>query len=392
MKSRLLRTIEFLLPLIFSGCSVFSADSGYQEPAANKGEVKFINGCMHDKVDCRWLRWTQIDAYTYQMVDTYAFRGGLATAGLIDSRRCDDLQEAGARTWGGGETHSYGYRPIGNGRCILEVPSRNVSTTWFERIFSGKPHYHFVRLHQTYSTRPDGVKLGVTYKFGGDTKTRAVFQSGANLMLFGESTPLDGGVIKASVRNGEGYIIDFTTRAEDVPVEIGMSAYASWKDYGADYLKVWAANVMSPLARKADVASSLEAALKDYHALGLTYRVTVATVGVLPRSGPDAVVKRGFGDCKDLAVVMAASLAKHGLASEPVVTRLAGSQTQLPSLVRIPQLAWPNHIILYVPDAKVYLDPTLLNGDLVVNALYPGYMRPGVNLATGRLLLLGENP
>lgn len=394
MKS--LRTMMGFLAmaLVVAGCSGFNNNDTYVDAKASKGELEFVNQCMRDRVDCRWLRWTQIDDFTYRLVDTYAFRGDITFAEFNDWSWCEGLQHAGVRFWGGGEDRAYDYESAQAGRCVVRIPSKSLTRSWYQRLVGMSPGYHFLRLYKTDSSRVSNYRINTLFRFGNatTTTTRAIFQSAPGLTLYGESTLINGRVIQPFVRDGHGYVLDFTSKPNAPLVKIGMSAYSSWQDYAADYMKVWTAKVLQPATRAADVVSSLTQSSKEFAALGLSYKITTDSWGQFPPSVPADILERKSGDCKDLAVVMASILAKHGLAAQPVLIRASDGPEQTPSLKRIPLLSWPNHILLYLPDAGVYIDPTLKGSNYVVGESYPAYRHVGVNLGTGHFVVLGEKP
>ncbi len=72
----------------------------------------------------------------------------------------------------------------------------------------------------------------------------------------------------------------------------------------------------------------------------------------IPHPASVVLVNR-YGDCKDMAVLMTALLQAAGVTSEHVLINLGTAYT-LPELPSGPL----NHVIVYVPDAGLYLDPT----------------------------------
>ncbi len=67
------------------------------------------------------------------------------------------------------------------------------------------------------------------------------------------------------------------------------------------------------------------------------------------------VLKRKYGDCKDYVTLMSALLAAKGIASEQVLVS-AGNTYTLPEPATMTYL---NHVMLYVPEFKLYDDPTV---------------------------------
>lgn len=394
--SRFKANICWLLgAIMLASCSSTGAPAEYAAPGANKGEISFINSCIRDRVDCRWLRWTQVDAFTYRVVDTYAFQGNLPLAELTERKRCDGLKEAGVRSWGPGtDATTYEFKHRRDGQCGLHVPARPAPSALAQKFGQSRPRYHFLRRYGTFSTRSVDSRINVSYQFASATRTRAMFQSAPGMILYGESTPINGSGVQPSVRDSHGYVFDFNLKANEVTPTIGMSAYPSWKEYGKHYMQVWQSKVSTPVAAaaKPDVNAALAEALKEFAGLGLRYKITQENQGTYPQLDASEVMHSKVGDCKDLAVVMASILARHGLAAEPVTTHLSSGAARYPTLMRIPQLSWPDHVFLYVPKAGIYIDPTLDDGKFSVGELYPVYRQPGVNLATGKFVFIGQAP
>lgn len=65
---------------------------------------------------------------------------------------------------------------------------------------------------------------------------------------------------------------------------------------------------------------------------------------------------RGWGDCKDFALVLAALLHRDGFDSEPVMVAVNSSYAGPDTRVPVRRL---NHMILFLPGLGVYVDPTL---------------------------------
>jgi hypothetical protein len=84
--------------------------------------------------------------------------------------------------------------------------------------------------------------------------------------------------------------------------------------------------------------------------------VYVADGGVNPHFA-ESVVKNGYGDCKDHAVLYEALLAARGIKSSPALIN-SGEAFTLP---KYPVLAPQNHVITYIPELDLYVDATSQN-------------------------------
>jgi transglutaminase-like putative cysteine protease len=99
-----------------------------------------------------------------------------------------------------------------------------------------------------------------------------------------------------------------------------------------------------------------EKAKAIYHWVNQNIRyvaIYLADGGLVPHEA-SAVLRNRYGDCKDHVVLLQAMLAAVGIKSEPVFVN-AGNRYHLPSVA----LTYPfNHVISYLPDLDIYLDPT----------------------------------
>lgn len=80
--------------------------------------------------------------------------------------------------------------------------------------------------------------------------------------------------------------------------------------------------------------------------------------GSLMPNDTHTILLRGFGDCKDHAVLLAALLAAKGIDTEQVLISLDPVYEQ----PKTPTLQAFNHVIVYVPALDRYLDPTVQFG------------------------------
>jgi hypothetical protein len=81
--------------------------------------------------------------------------------------------------------------------------------------------------------------------------------------------------------------------------------------------------------------------------------IVLGSGGWVPRQA-DSVLQNLFGDCKDHVTLMRAMLETLGIASEYVLVNAGGNY----KASNIP-LAYFDHIILYLPEFQLYIDPTV---------------------------------
>jgi hypothetical protein len=97
--------------------------------------------------------------------------------------------------------------------------------------------------------------------------------------------------------------------------------------------------------------------------------------GIIPHSA-DSVLRNGYGDCKDHAVLFEALLRAKGIESNMVIVNSADTYT-VPS---VPDFAPFNHVITWLPEFKMYADTT--NGNKVPFGLLPRseYGKPAIHV------------
>lgn len=95
-------------------------------------------------------------------------------------------------------------------------------------------------------------------------------------------------------------------------------------------------------------------ALSDWVRRNIRYvAVYLGPGGVVPHPAP-AVLANRYGDCKDHAALLQALLAAVGIQSSAALIN-SGDAYRLPG---VPSLGVLNHVIVYVPQLQLYLDPT----------------------------------
>jgi len=90
--------------------------------------------------------------------------------------------------------------------------------------------------------------------------------------------------------------------------------------------------------------------------------------GIIPRPAPE-VLEKGYGDCKEMAVVLKEILDAKGIPADLV---LISSKNRYQSIESTPALSGFNHMIVYIPQfngSPIFLDPTVKWGS-VTNSYY----------------------
>jgi transglutaminase-like putative cysteine protease len=110
-------------------------------------------------------------------------------------------------------------------------------------------------------------------------------------------------------------------------------------------------------AGKSDTPAQARA-IFDWVSRNIRYVAVYFGKGRLVPNDTHTILSRGFGDCKDHAVLLAALLAAKGIDSEQVLINV-GAVYERP---KTPTLQAFNHVIVYVPALDRYLDPTVQFG------------------------------
>jgi len=151
----------------------------------------------------------------------------------------------------------------------------------------------------------------------------------------------------------------------DVPQTcVDFSTGGSWNEVAAAY-----AAVAEPVLSKSDVKSYANEVLKDagqsredrIAALLYKIRKDIRYTGInfgenaiIPHECADTIA-RGYGDCKDQASLLAATLRAAGIKARLALLDSGYGSDILPSL---PGFGLFNHEIVYLPDDKAWIDPT----------------------------------
>ena len=101
--------------------------------------------------------------------------------------------------------------------------------------------------------------------------------------------------------------------------------------------------------------------------------------GITPHSVKEILEARR-GDCKDHVVLLRALLASRGISSSPVLVTTSSNFV----VSRVPTLQEFDHVVLYVPSIKTYLDSTSqLNPVGILDPVLAG--KPALNINSGKL-------
>lgn len=148
---------------------------------------------------------------------------------------------------------------------------------------------------------------------------------------------------------------------------IGISSYEGWDTWGRQvFLPADAKSQPTPevdklaeeITRGISDRRTQAAAIHNWVSANIRYfQVVLGRGGMVPHDTAFILANR-YGDCKDHAALMRALLLSKGIESEFVVIN-SGSRTYKSFDVPLPTF---DHMILYVPEFDLYVDPTVAIG------------------------------
>jgi len=154
----------------------------------------------------------------------------------------------------------------------------------------------------------------------------------------------------------------------DVSNHLMVSSFKDYAEYGQAYQKLSQPKA-KPTAFIQGLADAIIAksgggdkraeakALYEWIVNNIRYvAVYMGDGGVNPHTAEN-IIKNGYGDCKDHAVLYEALLAARGIKSSPALIN-SGEAFTLP---KYPVLAPQNHVITYIPEFDLYVDATAQN-------------------------------
>jgi hypothetical protein len=179
----------------------------------------------------------------------------------------------------------------------------------------------------------------------------------------------DGRVLLKWRVAGQAFVADEpgAVSASDWAPMIAFSSYESWETYGRQaYLAAEPKSRPTPQVEKlaAEITQGISdrrlqaAAIYDWVARNIRYfQVVLGRGGMVPHD-PDRILATRYGDCKDHASLMRALLLSKGIGSEFV---LISSGSNAYNAFAAP-ISTFDHMILYVPEFGLYVDPTVAMG------------------------------
>jgi len=296
---------------------------------------------------------------TLQILDAYTIRpnGTKVKVRKENIRERDDPTSNGADMFSDTKHKIIVYPEVTVGSKIYS----KVKTTNFKSLF--KNHYIYSEVTLPY------------YKYG-YYEINFIVDKGITLNF--DNKGFAGGFVKETKDHTiykYTYTQDTVTSSEpgmvslyDVSNHLMVSSFKDYAEYGQAYQKLSEPKA-KPTAFIQGVAESIIAtsgggdkraeakALYEWIVTNIRYvAVYVGNGGVNPHYA-ESIVKNGYGDCKDHAVLYEALLAARGIRSSPALVN-SGEAFTLP---KYPVLAPQNHVITYIPEFDLYVDATSQN-------------------------------
>lgn len=154
-----------------------------------------------------------------------------------------------------------------------------------------------------------------------------------------------------------------STSPLDWAPRFAVSTFGSYAEIGGHYgklhavaatptpeIEALAAEIVGAAADRAAVARQLF----EWTQRNVRYVAVSIGQGKLMPVAPVETVRNRYGDCKAQVALLAALLAARGIASEPVLMNMTSSRYVLPET----PVADFDHVILYLPELDLYVDPT----------------------------------
>ena len=127
------------------------------------------------------------------------------------------------------------------------------------------------------------------------------------------------------------------------------------------------ARLAANITRGLDDPHARALALSDWVRRNIRYAAVYLGPGSVVPHAASSVLANRYGDCKDHAVLLQALLAASGIEAEPALVN-SDTAYRLPA---VPTLGVLNHVIVYLPQWQVYLDPT-------AKSVSSGYLPPAL--------------
>ncbi|MCU0727120.1 MAG: DUF3857 and transglutaminase domain-containing protein [Planctomycetes bacterium] len=183
---------------------------------------------------------------------------------------------------------------------------------------------------------------------------------------FAISETSEGGrrTIVAELRNYAGHPAERSmVSPRDVCPLFEATTVATWEEIGARFYEAVSPRVVVTPEIEA-LAERVAGGLSGLDAARAIHRFVAANVryvkvylqqmdGWMPNSA-EIVLRRGYGDCKDQFVLLAALLRARGIEAEPVLVDLERAYRPLP----LPTPLQFNHCMAYLPQFDLYANPT----------------------------------
>lgn len=371
---------------------------GFEQPS--KDELGFVQSCVADEVTCSYTRTMLLKDGRFRqtavaildtgdpgLLSSYSAPDAMIWSHLFDCTTDSvDVASVVGLTESGEVVElksGFSNRPAYGHVCQSSVPRAVLD----EAIDAGARYVAIRRV--TTADKRQGV-LGGEISLPAAARNRHLIGSLGDAILYADSTVMTQRVVRGELK-GSVAIVDEEPSESLQNHHILYSNLASWKEYAVRYGRAESALLSRDLEAappaNLDEAESGETAASIAQGLAqrIKYRLVPSEVGALPLLTAREVSDRGYGDCRDMAILLIAELERRGIHAVSVVT---STSARFPKSLTVPDLGWANHVVVYVPDLDVYFDLTAGPGKEKVGPSSKTFGSIGFRTDTGDIVII----
>lgn len=275
-------------------------------------------------------------------------------------------------------------------RLNEKVCSSSVSSAILDAAVSSGARYVQLRRVTTVD-KSQGVLTGII-DLPPASRNRHLVGSTGNATLYTDSTAMADKVLRGPLKDSV-VIVEQEPRALPGNHWVLFSNQESWKQVALRYGKAEAAlmGASAHLQRPAEdqgrpsVLADRVAATTRKVAGSVEYHLDWADAEGLPVRTPQEVFARGRGDCRDMAMALVAELRRQGV---PAVSVLTSTRGGAPRSLVVPDMAWANHVVVYVPGLGSFIDLTADTGSERVTSNSVIWGGIGFRTDTGEIVVI----
>lgn len=166
---------------------------------------------------------------------------------------------------------------------------------------------------------------------------------------------------------------------------LAVTTYRGLGDAADRYAEASEALLKGDAYRFQDAGSTLDDVLAAYNALNLKFRGSAANAGIVPRRTTSEIIDSGYAHCMDAVQVGKAIATQYRIPANMVLT---STLSPTPLFLFAPDRTWLNHVVLYFPSEKKYVDLTAPPGRQVIDMNMSLYRHLGISVPGGNLAVI----